>query len=179
MRETLRYQGDRFHVVHIEPDAASGLPSRDVIRHPGAVVIIPLLDDQHLCVIENYRLSVARTLIELPAGTRQAGEPPELTASRELEEETGLRAGRLDYLGMLLMSPGILDEKMYVFLAQDLQHTAQRLEPDERITTLKVSINEAYRWIADGKIEDAKSLAALMLFDLKRRGDVASQTSPV
>ncbi len=167
MQESLRYQGDRFRVVHVVPDPSTGLPSRDVIRHPGAVVILPLIDDRTLCLIRNRRLSVGAELIELPAGTRNLDEAPETTAIRELEEETGWSTDAVDSLGVLLMSPGILDERMHVFVARNLTQREQKLEPDERITTLAVSIDEAFDWVRDGKIVDAKTVAALLLFRLK------------
>lgn len=167
MQESLRYQGDRFRVVHVVPDPDSGLPSRDVIRHPGAVVILPLIDSETLCLIRNKRLSVSAELIELPAGTRNLNEPPETTAVRELEEETGWCTRSLESLGVLLMSPGILDERMHVYVARDLEAAQQKLEPDEQITTLPVSIQTAFQWVEDGTIVDAKTVAALLLFRLK------------
>lgn len=167
MQESLRYQGDRFRVVHVVPDPSTGLPSRDVIRHPGAVVILPMIDDRTLCLIRNRRLSVGAELIELPAGTRNLDEAPETTAIRELEEETGWSTDSVESFGVLLMSPGILDERMHVFVARNLTQREQKLEPDERITTLAVGIDEAFDWVRDGKIVDAKTVAALLLFRLK------------
>ena len=167
MQESLRYQADRFRVVRVEPDASLGLPPRDVIRHPGAVIIIPVLDDGSLVFIRNYRLSVAEELLELPAGTRDKVEPPLQTAHRELEEETGYVAERIQCLGEFVMSPGILDERMLVYLAHGLSQKAQKLEADERITVEIASLETAMQWLRDGLLKDAKSIAALAMYQLR------------
>lgn len=166
MQESLRYQGDRFRVVRLVPDPATGLPERDVIRHPGAVLIIPVLADGSLVFIRNYRLSVARELIELPAGTRAKDEAPELTASRELEEETGYASDSIEHVGTFLMSPGILDEQMHVYVAKNLVERQQKLEADERITVLPATLEQAMDWIKSGQLVDAKSIAALLMYRL-------------
>lgn len=167
MEEKLCYEADRFRVVRVSPPESMGLPTKEVIRHPGAVVIIPLLDEDRLCLIRNYRLSVNQTLIELPAGTCQTGEEPKETAKRELLEETGYEAAAWRFLGQLWMSPGILDEKMYVFEAQGLQQGAQQLEEDERIETTEMTWREAESRIVSGVINDAKTIAALSLWKLQ------------
>lgn len=168
MEEELRYEADRFKVVRIKPPETLKLPDKEVIRHPGAVVIIPWIDPQTLCFIQNFRLSVNRSLIELPAGTMQQDEPPLLTAKRELLEETGYVAEEWEFHGELLMSPGILDESMFVYSASILTLHKQQLEDDERIETLPVTYPEAETWIAERKIIDAKTIAALSLRKLQR-----------
>ena len=177
MQETLRYQGDRFRVMHVVPDADSGLPERDVIRHPGAVLIVPVLDDGSLVLIRNYRLSVQRELLELPAGTRDKIEPAEATAVRELEEETGYVPGSIELIGSFLMSPGILDEHMHVYVARQLSRRQQRLEADERITVLHATLEQTLDWIANGELVDAKSIAALQMYQLRMARQNSGQAS--
>jgi ADP-ribose pyrophosphatase len=160
----------RFRVVRQTWTTRDGTrQSRAVVKHPGAVTILPMVDDEHVCLIHNYRVAVDKTLLELPAGTRSEGEEPAVTAHRELIEETGYRAGSLRELHAFHMSPGILDERMFVFLATDLTAGPAALEPDEDIETLVVSWDEAMDKIDAGEIEDAKTLAALLFYDRVRR----------
>ena len=151
---------DKFTVTAQE--AAHG--SLAVIRHPGAVVILPFVDDQRICLIVNHRRAVNEKLIELPAGTREPGEPARLTACRELAEETGYRATTMEPLFEYLVSPGIMDEKMDAFVARGLVPGQQSLMEDEEIETLVVEMGQALEWIREGKIRDAKTLATLLFF---------------
>ena len=143
--------------------------AREVIEHPGAVGIVPMVDRDHVCLIRNFRLAVGRWLIEIPAGTLEPGEPPLATASRELIEETGFRAGQVVPLCELLFSPGILHERMHLFLATDLTAGETRLEVGEQIERLIVPWEEALDMIQRGAIEDAKTVAALLFCDRWRR----------
>ena len=111
----------RFRVVKHSVTRSDGTPaSVSYVVHPGSVAILPLVDADHLCLIRSRRLTVGQTLIEVPAGTREPGEPPAETARRELEEETGYRASKWEELTQFYASPGILSERMYVYLASDL-----------------------------------------------------------
>jgi ADP-ribose pyrophosphatase len=136
---------------------------REVIRHPGAVVIVPVLDDQRVCLIRNYRVAVERELIELPAGTREPSEPPELTAHRELQEETGFSARELIFLREILPSPGILDERMSLYLARGLQTGRPHRESGEQIDNLIVTWDDALQRIDSGEIVDAKTIVGLLV----------------
>lgn len=159
----------RFHVEEVEIHCTSGETIRKpVVRHPGAVAVIPLLDDNLICLIRNRRVSIDETLVEIPAGTRDSGETPEQTAHRELTEETGYRAGQLTLLCRFFTSPGVLDEEMHVFLARHL--TAAGTDPDagEEIENLHVSWTDALRMVFDGTIRDAKTIAALLYYDHQR-----------
>jgi ADP-ribose pyrophosphatase len=163
--EVVLLRTDRFRVVRVgypTPDGAR--QTREIVRHPGAVTILPLVDEQHLCLIRNYRASVGQTLIELPAGTLEPGEPPLDAARRELTEETGYTAGRWESLGSFLLSPGILDERMHLFVAGDLNAGEASREPGEIISNLVVSWNDARRMIRDGVIQDAKTIVGLLKF---------------
>jgi ADP-ribose pyrophosphatase len=148
----------RFRVERIETeDSAGRRVSRDVIRHPGSVVILPLVDAQRVCLIRNERIAVDRTLIEAPAGTLDPNEDPLSAAGRELQEETGYRAGKLRLLQHFYPSPGILDEGMHLYLAEDLQPGPPEREPGEQIENLVTSFAEALEMIRDGRIQDAKT----------------------
>jgi ADP-ribose pyrophosphatase len=136
----------------------------DVVVHPGAVVILPVLADQRIVMIHNVRYAVARELQELPAGTLEHGEAPQSCAARELEEETGYKAGHIAPLGTFFTCPGICTEKMHAFVATELSPTAQRLEPSERIRTEIVTQEEAMNRVRDGRIEDAKTISCLTLY---------------
>ena len=160
----------RFRVVRHRQQGSDGRQhTRETVQHPGAVAILPMVDDDHVCLIRNYRVAVGKTLIELPAGTLEPGEEPAVTAGRELIEETGFRAARIEKLREFTMSPGILNERMYLYLAADLTPGAMALEAGEQIETLVTSWDEAMRMVFDGTIEDAKTLVGLMHYDLIRR----------
>jgi ADP-ribose pyrophosphatase len=148
--------------VQITPDGNRHL--RDVVRHPGAVVILPLLDDGRVCFERNYRVAVDQTLIELPAGTLEPNEDPAETARRELIEETGYRAGRIEHLLTFCMSPGILDEQMYLYLARDLTPGPTALEAGEDIQSLLCTWEEAMAMARRGDIRDAKTLVGLLYY---------------
>lgn len=160
----------RFRVerrTQILPDGV--VHQREVIIHPGAVAILPQLADGRLCLIRNYRLAVQETLIELPAGTLDPGEEPAETATRELQEETGYRAGKIEKLCELLMSPGILNERMFIFVATNLQPGETALETGEQIEPVLATLEEAIAMVRSGKIQDAKSVAALLYYERFRQ----------
>ena len=119
------------------------LHPRDVVRHPGAVVVLPLLDDGRVCLIRNFRVAVSQTLIELPAGTLEPGHTPAEMAERELIEETGYRAAKIEPLSAFYLSPGILDERMHLFLATGLIAGDSAREAGEEIENLLVPFDEA------------------------------------
>jgi ADP-ribose pyrophosphatase len=162
----------RFRVVLARREDPGRPPhEREIIRHPGAVVILPLLDDGRVCLIHNRRISVDRELIELPAGTLEPGEDPRAAAERELLEETGFHAARFTRLHAFFVSPGILDEQIQLFLAEGLTLGAASREPGEEIENLLVPWSEAVQMALDGRIEDAKSLVGLLIYDRIRGGE--------
>ncbi len=166
------FEGRRFRVeraVQTTPDGVEHL--RDIVRHPGAVTILPILEHGRVCFVQNFRIAVDETLIELPAGTLEPGEDPAETARRELIEETGYRAGRIELLATFFTSPGILDEKMYVYVATSLTPGETALEAGEEIEPLVVTRQEALAMVRDGRIHDAKTIAALLHFDFFRCGE--------
>jgi ADP-ribose pyrophosphatase len=137
--------------------------SREVVHHPGSAVILPLFSDGTIALVRQYRHPAVRYLLELPAGTLKEGERPENGAQRELEEELGYVAGRIEKLGEFFVSPGFLEEKMWLFLATDLVQTQQQLEDDEILDVVRVPFSEGLLMIADGEIEDGKTIIGLTL----------------
>jgi len=137
-----------------------------IVIHPGAAVVLPLLqdDEQRVLLIRNHRIAAGGPLWELPAGTLEAGETPERCAARELVEETGHRALHLRPLLSLFSSPGFCDEKLHVFVATGLELAEQALSEGERIEVHPLPMNEALAMVRDGRIEDAKTIAALLYY---------------
>ncbi len=123
-----------------------------------------MLDDGSICLIKNYRVSVDETLIEIPAGTLLPNETPLACARRELIEETGYRAAKLDQLMAFYAAPGILDEFMHLFLATGLRGGDPAREPGEQIENHIVTIDEAKSLITDGRIRDAKTMVGLLMY---------------
>ncbi len=160
--KTARFSVDQ--VTHKLDDGS--LHYRQIVRHPGAVTILPMVDEEHVCLIRNYRVSVDEILIELPAGTREPDEAPEATAHRELIEETGYEAGQLSLLHRFLLSPGILDERMLLFLATDLRVVGSNREVGEEIENLVVPFADAIEMIQDGRIQDAKTIIGILAYHL-------------
>jgi len=136
---------------------------REVVHHPGSAVILPAFDDDTVGFVRQYRHPAVKYLLELPAGTLNDREPPEVGAARELEEELGVSAGRLEKLAEFFVSPGFCEEKMWIYLATDLVPTAQKLEDDELIEIVRLPIERALQMISDGEIEDAKTIIGLLL----------------
>ena len=162
-------EASRFTVVRRrQPLAAGGERIREVVLHPGSVVVVPLLPDDRVCLIDVVRTAVGTTLLELPAGTLDREESLADAARRELREETGFLAGRIEPIGGLWMSPGILRERMHLFAASDLEAGPQALEPGEQISTRVVSWDDAVAMCLDGRIEDAKTIAAILMINARR-----------
>ena len=153
----------RFRVVRRHRRLPSGkVVAREVVEHPGAVVILPLVEGDRVCLIRNYRVAVKQTLLELPAGTLEVGEDPAECAARELIEETGYRAGRIERACEFFMSPGILNERMHLFVASELVLGETALEESEEIERVVVPWAEAMRLVRAGEVQDAKSLVGLL-----------------
>ena len=136
---------------------------REVVHHNGSAVIVPVFDDGTVALVRQYRHPAVRYLLEVPAGTLAKGERPELGAARELKEELGLVAARLEKLSEFFVSPGFCEEKMWVYLATELSEGDQALEDDEIIDVVRLPIADALEMITSGEIEDAKTIIGLML----------------
>jgi len=159
----------KFRVVRETVPAPSGkIKKREIVRHPGACVIVPLLDDGRVCLIRNWRVAVNQTLIELPAGTLEPPEPPHVTAERELIEETGYRAKKIEFLHAFFLSPGILDEKMHLYVATGLTEGETAREEGEEIENWLVPWDDAIAMIFRREIQDAKTIVGLLWVDRLR-----------
>jgi ADP-ribose pyrophosphatase len=170
------YRGRKIDLALQTVPLADGTHAeREVVVHRGAVALVPMVDDRHVCLVAIHRYSVGKTLLEVPAGTIDPGESPEETAGRELREETGYRAGSMRRLCAWFVSPGVMTERMYLFLCEDLEPGPAKLEPDERLKPVIVPWDQALAMIDDGRIEDAKSMLALTICDrLGRKGVLAT-----
>ncbi|HSL55949.1 MAG TPA: NUDIX hydrolase [Pyrinomonadaceae bacterium] len=136
---------------------------RDVVHHPGSAVIVPVHDDGTVVFVRQYRHPAVRYLLELPAGTLEDGERPDACAMRELEEELGLAAEQLDKLTEFFVSPGFLEEKMWVYLATGLSEGKPNPDEDEVLDIVRLPIGDALEMITSGEIQDAKTIIGLML----------------
>ena len=133
----------------------------EVIGHPGASAVLPFLGADEVLLIRQHRHCAGGSILEVPAGTLHPGESPEACAMREIEEETGYRAGRLEPLGWIWTTPGFTTEKIFLFAAHDLTPGRVALDPDEVISLERMAFREALERAARGDIADAKTIATL------------------
>ena len=136
---------------------------REVVGHPGGAGIVAYFADGTTALVRQYRHPARGYVLEIPAGKLDPGERPEQTAARELEEELGVVAARLEPLSAFYTTPGFCAEKLWVFLATGLRETALRHEPDEIIEVVRVPFRDALAMVASGEIEDAKTIIGLTL----------------
>ncbi|MGE4650003.1 MAG: NUDIX hydrolase [Myxococcota bacterium] len=134
----------------------------DIVHHPGASAVVPFASEDEVLLIRQYRHAAGGEILEVPAGKLDPGETPATCAARELEEEAGVRAGRLLPLGRILTTPGFTDEVIHLFAAFDLAPSQMRHESDEVIEVLRVSLAEALDCVWSGELVDAKSALALL-----------------
>lgn len=164
------FRADRYVIQRLRQTGHDGrVHTRDIIRHPGAVVLLPITEDGRVVMIRNFRVSLNQTLLELPAGTIESGHSPEQTAARELIEETGYRAAQLQMVRKFYASPGICDEAMYLFVANGLIAGEPDREANEQIENQLATWDEIRRWLSDGTIQDGKTLVGLMSYLLNER----------
>jgi ADP-ribose pyrophosphatase len=143
---------------------------REVIKHPGAVAIIPITKEGKLVLVRQYRKALERVLIEIPAGKLEKGEEPLATAQRELEEETGYRAQSMHHIVSFYTSPGFADELIHLYMAEGLEklEDAASLDEDEFVDILEVTLEEAMEMLEKREIYDAKTAYALQYLQLRR-----------
>jgi len=165
----------RGKIVNLRVDTVT-LPDgkkarREIVEHPGAVAVVPVLDDGSIVLVRQYRAPVGRVMLEIPAGTLKPGENPDSCAYRELEEETGFRAGKLERLITFYTSPGICNEIMYVYMASGLEKTAKAPDSDEFLEVTSVPLPRLMDMIARGEVVDGKTLVGVLsLFQFKGGG---------
>ncbi|HID30184.1 MAG TPA: NUDIX hydrolase [Desulfobacterales bacterium] len=167
---TSLYNGKIFNVVLEEVTLPNGaFKNREIVRHPGAAAMVPLLDDGKVVLIRQYRHAVAEFLWEIPAGTLESDEAPIDCARRELVEETGYEASSFDMLAEILPAPGYTDEHIHIFLATGLKSVGQKLEDDEVLEVQTTSFETALEMITKREIRDAKTITGLLLTSLNRK----------
>ncbi len=170
------YHGQRVDILSVEVRGSGGkMALREVVDHPGAVVILPLLDPETVLLIRNERYVVQQTLWELPAGTLEPGEEPLNCAARELQEETGYSAQHLDPLLDFFSTPGFSNEILYTFVAQELTYVGQNLDETEVIEVEALPLLTALKMIEEGVIRDAKTISSLLYFYTYRHNKKKSQ----
>lgn len=164
------FQSRKFKIVERMQIGRSGaLLKRQVVKHPGAIGIVPILPDGRVLLIKQYRIALEKEIYEIPAGTREPGEEPIITAKRELIEETGYRTDNFTELTTIYTSPGILQEELVLYLAQDLTPGESAPEDGEKINLTPMTWDEINQLIDAGEIADGKTLAGLFL-TLRRLG---------
>jgi ADP-ribose pyrophosphatase len=164
IKSEMVYPGRAFTIRRDTLRLPDGHETRlDIVEHVGSVVILPLDENGHILFVRQYRHAAGLELLELPAGTLDKGEEPIACAHREIREETGMAAGRLESLGGFFLAPGYSTEYMHVFLATDLHHAPLEADPDEFLSVERVPMAEAVAMCERGEIPDAKSLAAFLL----------------
>lgn len=144
---------------------------RELIGHPGGVAIIAVTEEGKLILVEQYRKPMDKTTIELPAGKREKGEEPIVTAHRELEEETGYTCEKLELVHSFYTSPGFADELLFLYEAIGLQklEDSAPLDEDEFVELMEVTIEEAIEMMKDGRIQDAKTIIGIQHLQTKRK----------
>lgn len=135
----------------------------EIIRHPGAAAIVPVMDDHTILLIHQYRHAVGGFIWEIPAGTLNPGEEPRQCAERELTEETGYAARHFERMAQITPLPAYSDERIHLFLATGLTRAAQNLDADELLVVHRVEVTRAMGMISSGEIQDAKTIAGLQL----------------
>jgi len=159
------YRGRVFNIIvdELEYFESGNHTIREVVEHPGGAVVLGVLPDGKIILIKQYRYPIDRFIYELPAGKLDPGEDPMVCAVRELEEETGYRPEKIELLTYIYTSPGFCSEKLYIYLAENLQRKEQNLEEGEIISVEYKTIDEAVEMILNGEIVDAKSIAGIMI----------------
>ena len=157
------FQGRLLDVRKDDVELPNGeISTREWINHPGAVCCVPILPEGKIALIRQYRYPVQEEMIELPAGKLDRGEEPEKCAVRELEEEIGYYPGKLTFLTHIHPAIGFANEKMWLYLAEDLEKTDSKLDEDEFLELIPTYLSEAVQMVWDRKISDVKTIIGLL-----------------
>ena len=158
------YKAHVFDVEKIKCELPDGRQRYyDMVRHGPAVVLVPVTDDGKILFVRQYRLGAEKDLLELPAGVINEGEDPDPAAERELQEETGYESLNINKLGGFYASAGYCSEYLNIYLARDLKWNPLPQDDDEFLDNISMDIEEAYEAVESGKIEDSKTIAALLM----------------
>ena len=157
------YKGKVFDIRVDEIREGDARYNREIVVHKGSAVIVPVFDDGTVALARQYRHAAGKHLLEIPAGTLEIGEDPETGAIRELEEEIGVTARKIEKLCEFYVSPGFLTEKMHIYLATGLTEVGQKLEADEILTVERYSWDQALSMVRSGELEDAKSIVGIVI----------------
>lgn len=161
----MKFQG-RIITLQVDdvelPNGKTG--KREIVKHPGAVAVIAITEDKKIILVEQYRKALERSIIEIPAGKIETNEDPELTALRELEEETGYTTKKLQYIQSFATSPGFADEVIHLYLAENIVKVEEKaeLDEDEFVELMHVSLEEMESMITTKQIYDAKTAFAFL-----------------
>ncbi len=167
LSSSLVYEGKAVSVKKEEVELPSGKRIyRETVLHRGASAIIPVMDNGDIIFVRQYRHPIGEYILEIPAGTLKEGEDPEACARRELEEETGYRAGELIHLLTIYPSPGYSSERLHLYLARKLEKGNQNLEADEDISITFLSLEDALEAIRRRRIRDAKTIVGILYYSL-------------
>ena len=161
------YKGKIFDLFKVKIREGEAEYTREIVSHHGSAVIVPVFDDDTIALVKQYRHAARKYLMEIPAGTLEENESPEVGARREVEEEIGVKVGKIEKLAEFYVSPGFLTEKMHVFLATELQESEQNLDENEFLSIVKITFSQAFEMIRNGEIEDAKTICGVILAGAK------------
>jgi ADP-ribose pyrophosphatase len=162
----LLHEGRHFSFLRDEVELPDGRRThRDIVRHPGAAAIVPLLSEDKVVLVRQYRYAAGKALLEIPAGTLEPGEPPLDCAVRELREETGYKAGEMEELLSCYMAPGYSSEVIHFYVARGLVEVGSEQEQDEAIDREILRLGEVLRMIGENTIEDAKTIVGILALE--------------
>ncbi len=162
LSEEKKFDGKFIQVSSYDVELSTGRKAiREVVNHPGGVVVVALKDENTILMVKQYRYPIKQALLELPAGRLEKDDNPDERIKKELEEETGFIAKTWKSLGYIYTTPGICDEKLYLYFAADLEFKNQNPEDDEIIEFFEYNLNEVFEMIKSGEINDAKTICAL------------------
>lgn len=166
LTEDVMWTGRIFNVNRLRVELPDGRQAlRDVVRHPGAVGIVALTDDGRICLVRQYRTSLSRVTVEIPAGKLDPGEDPLTCAKRELREETGMEAEQMAFLTTIATSDGFTDELIHIYMATGLSFASSDPDSDEFINVDLVPLSELIDAVLDGRIEDCKTVTGALICD--------------
>ena len=160
------FDGVAIHLFRDEillPNGNKGV--REVIRHPGAVCVIPVTDDGDVIFVNQFRYAFNKVTLEVPAGKLEKGEDPLEAAMRELSEETGIEANRIIPMGALYTTPALMDEIIYMYIATELTQGEQHLDEDEFVNAVKIPLSKAVDMVMSGEIRDSKTQTMILKAD--------------